>query len=129
MIKFEKYQLVLNPPTQLRLPLQRSEYIGARDEFCKNKTKTALLSQYSMSFSGRHDKVVYILVSIQHRLVKDMYGIQYIYYVLYYNTGIWWRYENDIITKYSEYPENVYDNFSNENEEKKGKYIFRRDQI
>ena len=82
-----------------------------------------------MSFSGRHDKVVYILVSIQHRLVKDMYGIQYIYYVLYYNTGIWWRYENDIITKYSEYPENVYDNFSNENEEKKGKYIFRRDQI
>ena len=43
--------------------------------------------------------------------------------VLDYNTGAWWNFDDDTITRYSGYPKNVYDNLSKENEQKRGSFI------
>ena len=56
---FEKYQLVIDPPMQLAILLQRIEYNYDTGEYCKNKTKIALPSQYFMSFSGIDDEFIY----------------------------------------------------------------------
>ena len=72
MSNFENYQSVLNPPTQLRIILQTTEYDYETSEYCKNKTKIAPPSQYSMSFSGGNDEVVYIMVSIKIHRSKEM---------------------------------------------------------
>ena len=40
-----------------------------------------------------------------------------------YNTGSWYNCDYNTITNYSGYPENVYGDLSNENEQKRGKYI------
>ena len=37
-----------------------------------------------------------------------------------YNTGTWWRCDDDTITNYSGYPDNVYDDLLHENEHKCG---------
>ena len=68
-----------------------------------------------MFFSGKHNAVVYILVSIKHHGGKYMDSSHYIWNVLYYNTGTWWRCDNKKITNYSGYIENVYNDFSHEN--------------
>ena len=70
--KFEKHQLVFNPPMQHILFPQISEYNGVRDEYFKNETKMALPSQYSMYLSGSHDEVVFILVSLKLHVGKNM---------------------------------------------------------
>ena len=44
-----------------------------------------------MSFSGKNDEVVYILVSINIHEGKDMDSINYYCDILDYNTGTWWR--------------------------------------
>ena len=82
-----------------------------------------------MSFSEKHDSVVYILVSIKHHVGKDMDSSRYICDVLYYNTGTWWRCDNKKITNYSGYIENVYDDFSHENLKKGGKCIMMESDI
>ena len=43
--------------------------------------------------------------------------------VLDYNTWTWWICDNDIITSYSGYPENVYGDLLHENKQKKGNKI------
>ena len=73
-----------------------------------------------MSFSGKHDEVFYILVSIKLHVGKYMDSGHYFCDVLDYNTVMWWNCDDDTITNYSGYPENVYDNLSNKNEQKKG---------
>ena len=40
---------------------------------------------------------------------------QKLYDVLYYITGVWYNCDEDTITNYSGYPQNVYNNLSNEN--------------
>ena len=72
-----------------------------------------------MSFSGRHNEVVYILVPIKIHVSKDMGSGHYICDELDYNTGKWWRFDYYTITNYSRYPDNVYDYLSHENEQKK----------
>ena len=47
----------------------------------------------------------------------------YVYDLLDYNTGIWWIFDDDMITNYSGYLENIYDDFSHENEQNKGEII------
>ena len=69
--------------------------------------KTFLLSQYPMSFSGRHDEVVYIMVSIKLRFCKYMDDGHYVCHLLDNNTGTWCNCDYDKKTNYSEYPENV----------------------
>ena len=66
-----------------------------------------------MYFSGKHDELVYILVSIMLRVGKDMNSVHYVCDVLDYNTGTWWNCDDDTIANYSGYPENVYYNLSN----------------
>ena len=61
---FEKLQTVLNQIIILRIILQRTECNYKTGQYCKNETKIAPPSQYSMSFSVNIDEVVYILVSI-----------------------------------------------------------------
>ena len=53
----------------------------------------------------------------------------YVCYALDYSTLIWWNFDDDTITDYSGYPENFYDNWSNENEQKKGKNVLWMDHI
>ena len=71
---------------QLRMFLQRPGYNYERYEYCKNKTKTSLPAQYSMSFPGIDSEVLYIIVSIQINIGKDMDKGHYICDVIYYNT-------------------------------------------
>ena len=52
------------------------------------------------------------MVSININLRKDMDSGHYICDVLYYNTGTWWGCDDDIITNFSRYPENFYDDLS-----------------
>ena len=73
-----------------------------------------------MSFLGEHDKVVYIIVSINIDIVKDIDSGHYVCDVLNYNTETWLNFDDDTITNYSRYPDNIYDYLSNENEPKKG---------
>ena len=46
------------------------------------KKKSPLPSQYSMSFPGSHDEVVYIMMSINMNVGNDMYSGNYICDVL-----------------------------------------------
>ena len=46
-----------------------------------------------------------------------------IFDILDYNKGTWWNCDDDTITNYSGYPDNVYEYSSNENEQKKGKCL------
>ena len=67
--------------------------------------------------------MVYILVSINIKVGKDMDSGHYIFYVLYYNTWTWWNCDNYTISNYSGYLENIYNDLSNANEQKNGKII------
>ena len=62
-----------------------------------------------MSFSVKHDKVVYIIVSINLHVGKYMDSGNYVCDILDYNTGTWCNFYQDTITNYSGYPDNVYD--------------------
>ena len=75
-----------------------------------------------MSFPGKHDELVDTIVSIKTCVGKYMDSGHYVYDVLDYNTVTWCNYDDDTITSFSGYPENVFDDLSNENE-KKGKYL------
>ena len=65
-----------------------------------------------MYFPGKHAALIYILVSINIHIGYDKYSVHYICGVLDYKKGTWWNFDDDIITKYSGYPKNVYDNLS-----------------
>ena len=67
-----------------------------------------------MYFSGSHDEVVYIMASIKLHVGRDTDSDHYICDVLDYNTGTWWKCDYDIITIYSGYTENFYDDLSHE---------------
>ena len=116
---FEK-ETVLKAPMQLRISLQRSHYNVENNIFYKNKTKIALPAQYSMSFPNE-PKVIYILVSIKCHIGNDMDQGHYLCDVLDYNTGTWWNCDDDIITEYSGYPMNVYNDLSSDKKQKIGK--------
>ena len=77
-VDFKKHQSVLKPPMNIIIFLQIPEYNFERDEYCKNKTKTALPSQYSMHFSDKHNVAVYILVAINIHVVNGMDGGNYV---------------------------------------------------
>ena len=76
-----------------------------------------------MFFSGKHYEVVYIIVSIKIHVGKYMDNGNCIFDILDYNKGTWWNCDDDTITNYSGYPDNVYEYSSNENEQKKGKCL------
>ena len=76
-----------------------------------------------MSFQDKHSEEIYILVSIKFNIGNVMDSGNYVCDILYYNIGTWCNCDDDTITKYSGYPENVYDNLSKENEKKKGKIL------
>ena len=59
--------------------------------------------------------MVYIIVYIKFHVGKDMDSGHYLCGVLDYNTVTWWNCDYKTITNYSGYPENVYNNLSNEN--------------
>ena len=71
-----------------------------------------------MYFPGEDNGVLYILVYIKLHICNDMDSVHYVCYVLNYNTGTWWNCDDEKITKYSGYPNNVYDNFSMDNDKK-----------
>ena len=81
-----------------------------------------------MSFPGINAEVVYILVSISIHIGMYMDSGHHVCDVLYYSMGTWWYCDDDTITNYSGYPENVYDNLSNEKEKKRGGLLWM-DQI
>ena len=76
-----------------------------------------------MSFSSSHDEVIFIMTSINIHVGKDMDICHYVCYLLYYNTGTWCRFDDEIITNYSGYPESFCNYLSHENEQKKMKII------
>ena len=65
-----------------------------------------------MYFSGIHDEVVYIMVSINLLVVKGVDIGHFVCDVLDCNTGTWLICGNDITTNYSGYPDNVYNYLS-----------------
>ena len=113
---------------QLRIFLQRLEYNFQRDQYSKNKTKIALPYQYSMYFPGKYSEVIYILFYIDICIGNFMDSGKYVCGLLYYNTGTWWNCDYDTITKYSGYPNNLYDNVSKDHE-KTGEISLWMDQI
>ena len=48
-------------------------------------------------------------LNIKYHIGNDMDEGHYICDVLDYSTGTWWKFDDEIITKYSGYPMNVYD--------------------
>ena len=78
-----------------------------------------------MSFSGKNDEVVYILVSIKLHVVNYING-HYVCDLLYYRTGTWRNCDYDTVTNYSGYLENVYADLSNENKQKWGDFIMNK---
>ena len=45
----------------------------------------------------------------------------YVCDVLYYNTGTWWKFDDEIVTKYARYTMNVYNDLSSDKKKKVGK--------
>ena len=76
-----------------------------------------------MSFSGKNDKVVYILVSIKLHVGKYMDSDQYVCDVLDYSRGTWGNCDNDTRTNYSEYLDNVCNDLSNDDEQTQGNLL------
>ena len=75
-----------------------------------------------MSFSGKHQGVVYILVSIKLHIGNDMDSGHYVCDLLDYNIGTWCICDDDTITQYPEYPINLYDDLPIDDKQKqKGK--------
>ena len=111
---------VLKSPMQLRISLQRSNFDYEKNEFCKNKTKTALPVQYSMSFID-NPEVIFILVYVKLHIGNDMDKGHYVCDVSDYNTGTWWNFDDETITQYPGYPMNVYNDLSIDKKQKKGK--------
>ena len=66
-----------------------------------------------MSFSGKSDEAVYILVAIKIHVDNDMDSCNYVYDVLDYKKGKWCNCDGYKITNYSGYLVYVYDNVSN----------------
>ena len=90
---------VLKSPMQLRISLQRSNFDYEKNEFCKNKTKTALPVQYSMSFID-NPEVIFILVYVKLHIGNDMDKGHYVYDVFDYNKVTWWNCDDETITQY-----------------------------
>ena len=67
-----------------------------------------------------HDEAVYIIVSVNLYIGNYISIVHYVYAVLDCNTGTWWNCYDGKINHYSGYTVYVYDNVSNENEQKKG---------
>ena len=105
---------------QLRISLQRTEYNVETESFCKNKTKIALSAQYFLS-RPNNPEVIYIIVSIKYHIGNYMDQGHYICDILDYSTGTWWKCDDETITKYLGYPMNVYNEFSSDKKDKKGK--------
>ena len=77
-----------------------------------------------MSFPGEDAEVIYIFVSINIYIGNDMDSGHYVCYVLDYNTGTWRNCDYDTITKYSEYPKNVYDIFQRKLNQKRENFNY-----
>ena len=71
-----------------------------------------------MSFPGIESEVLYILVSINLHIGKDMDKGHYVCDVLYYNTGTWSDHDDDTITEYPGYSLNLYNELLIDKEEK-----------
>ena len=65
--------------------------------------------------------MIYVLVSIKYHIGNDLDQGHYICDVLDYNTGTWWEFDDEIVTKYPGYPMNVYNEVSSDKKTKKGK--------
>ena len=83
------------------------------DSFCKNKTKIALSAQYFLSCPN-NPEVIYVLVSIKYYIANDLDQVHYVCDVLDYNTGTWWKCDDEIVTKYPGYPMNVFNEVSSD---------------
>ena len=73
-----------------------------------------------MSFSDKYNEVVYIMVFIKLHVGKYMDSGNYVCDLLGYNKVTWWNCDDYTITNFSGYLDNVYNNLSNENEQKQG---------
>ena len=124
---FETKQSLVSAPMQLRISLQRTEYNMETNSFCKNKTKISLAAQYFLSCPN-NPKVIYVLVYIKYYIVNDLDQGHYICDVLDYNTGTWWKCDDEIVTKYPGYPMNVCIEVSSDKKQKKVKYMIWMDQ-
>ena len=102
---------------QLKISLQRTEYNVDTDSFCKNKTKIALAAQYFMSCPN-NTEVIYVIVSIKYHIINDLDQGHYVCDVLDYNTGTWWKCDDEIVTKYPGYLMNVYNEVSSDKKKK-----------
>ena len=80
-----------------------------------------------MSFSGRDDEVVCVMVSMNICVGKYVDGSHYYCDVWYYNTGTFWICVDEKITDFRRYPENVYNELSHENEKNQGKGMLWKD--
>ena len=65
--------------------------------------------------------MIYVLVSIKYHIGNDLDWGHYVCDVLDYNTGTWWKCDDEIVTKYPGYPMNVYNEVSSGKKQKKGK--------
>ena len=74
-------------------------------------TKKPLSAQYSL-YRPNDPEVIYVIVSIKYHIGNDLDQGQYICDVLDYNTGTWWKCDDEIVTKYPRYPINVYNKVS-----------------
>ena len=80
-----------------------------------------------MYVPGKHDELLYVLVSIKIHIGNHIHSVHYVYDVLDYKTWTCWNCYDNTITKYSGYPYNVYDNLSKWT--KRGDFLLWMDQI
>ena len=59
-------------------------------------------------------KVIYVLVSIKYHIGNDMDQGHYVCDVLDYNTGTWWKRDDEIVTKYQGYTMNLSNELSSD---------------
>ena len=73
-----------------------------------------------MFFSGKHAEVIIIIIIfIKLHIGNDMDKVHYVCDVLEYTTRTRWNCDDDTITKYPEYPMNVYNDLSIDKKQKR----------
>ena len=81
--------------------------ITGRHRVPKN-LRIEITSEYPFNFPQEMENVTYTLVFVNDHDGNSMSPGHYLCDILYFNTGIQWRCNNDIITQLREITENVY---------------------
>ena len=96
------------PPSVLKILLQRGTYDMTNDKAIKNILKVAIPLKFLCKRSSSNDNISYALVSLINHDGNSLDCGHYVSDVFDANRGIWWHCDDENITQISDLPKRVY---------------------